>query len=76
MNKYNIFPKDIIDYPEDIAAAIKSLLADTDAEIGEETQKELVDGLYYLRACAENEHNSNYFRVLYAVLAKLSEFYN
>ena len=74
MNDFNILPCDIIDYPEDIASAFKSLLSDED--ITEDTRQSIIDGLYYIRACAENECNHKYFRVLYAVLAKISEKLN
>ena len=50
---------------EDIAEQLIKL---SNLESSEELKRELEDGLYFLKAAAENKYNSNYFRVLYNVL--------
>lgn len=36
--------------------------------------KEVEKGLFYLKVCAENEYNNDYFRVLIRVLNKIMDF--
>ena len=37
-------------------------------------KEEVEKGLYYLKTCAENEYNNDYFRVLIRVLNKIMDF--
>lgn len=37
-------------------------------ETEEETRKQVENALYYIGACAQNEYNANYFRILIDVL--------
>ena len=69
----------MVNYPVDIAAALIDLIGRAE-EVGyngiqdpDVIERYLIDGLYYLRACAENDYNSDYFRVLYSALSKLCE---
>lgn len=45
-----------------------------DMEKFDKLNKEVEKGLYYLKACAENEYNNDYFRVLIRVLNKIMDF--
>jgi hypothetical protein len=70
------YPIDIDEYPNEIAETLLSMIQKhDDIDDMEEIEKELVDGIYYVRTCAENSYNSDYFRVLYSVLAKITENY-
>ena len=44
---------------------------DFDLEYEKELKQQLTDGLYYLKTCAENEHNASYFVALYSVLGTI-----
>ena len=80
----NLYPKDIIEYPDDIAEALLKIIEQFE-DIGQdestaelertEIKNQLIEGLYHIRTIAENEYNIDYFRVLYCTLAKLAEKY-
>lgn len=53
-------------YPEDIVSVLAY-----NANTTVEENKQLEDALYWLKAAAENEHNQDYFRTLYNVIARL-----
>lgn len=73
LNKY---PIDVFEYPDEIAGVLVKMIQEHD-EISdiELIEKELVDGIYHIRTCAENSYNYDYFRILYTVLAKITENY-
>lgn len=45
-----------------------------DMEKFDKLNDEVEKGLFYLKACAENEYNNDYFRVLIRVLNKIIDF--
>ena len=53
-------------YPEDIVSVLSYNTKTTTEE-----NKQLEDALYWLKAAAENDLNSDYFRTLYNTLARL-----
>lgn len=53
-------------YPEDIVSVLSY-----NAKTTTEENKQLEDALYWLKAAAENDLNSDYFRTLYNTLARL-----
>lgn len=50
---------------EEIAEQLIEL---SNLEPSKELRQELGDGLHYLKACAENKYDQDYFRILYNVL--------
>ena len=73
MNEYMRFPEDIQEYPQEIAETLISIIEEyAPLEDKDKITAELENGLYYLRACAENSYNSDYFRVFYSILAKIA----
>lgn len=57
-------------YPEEIA---KRLLQLAGIDASKEIFEELENGVYYVKNCAENGMNKDYFRVLYNVLAEVTQ---
>lgn len=57
-------------YPEEIA---KRLLQLAGIDANGETFEELDDGVHYVKICAENGMNPDFFRVLYNVLAEVTQ---
>lgn len=45
-----------------------------DMEKFDKLKEEVEKGLYYLKACAENSYNNDYFRVLIRTLNKIMDF--
>lgn len=61
-------------YPCEIAEKLIELSKDMDFldyEDSETIKTELENAIYYLKAVAENEYNSEYFRIFYRVLENL-----
>lgn len=57
-------------YPDEISEKLLSLAGiDATGEVFEE----LENAVYYLRTCAENGCNNDYFRIFYNVLCRISE---
>lgn len=56
------------EYPEDIVDAIMY-----DLELPEKWHDDLVNAVYYVKACAENEKNDDSFRALYNMLEAMYE---
>jgi len=69
------FPTDIFEYPEEIADTFINLINE-DIEDKDNYRTALIDGIYYVRTCAENSFNFDYFRVLYNTMAKIAEKYS
>lgn len=70
------FPIDINEYPQEIAETlIKMLKKEDDISEVEEIAilNNLENAIYHIRTCAENSYNSDYFRILYTALAKITE---
>ena len=68
MRDYNkIDPYSYVDV-DDIARALRAASNAPSHIIGE-----LIDAVYYLKACAQNEYNKDYFRILYNVLEDIAE---
>lgn len=68
MRDYNkIDPCSYVDV-DDIARALRDASNAPSHIIGE-----LIDAVYYLKACAQNEYNKDYFRILYNVLEDIAE---
>ena len=64
-------------YPAEIAESIIDLIGRADV-VGyngitdpEVISRELTDAIYYVRACAENRFNNDYWRVFYTALSEL-----
>lgn len=62
-------------YPDEIAENLYNAITDMDwmdyEEEKERVIKELTEALYYLKACAKNEYNADYFRTLYRILENI-----
>ncbi len=58
------------EYPEDIAGALtyKLYRNPVDNDRADEIEKDLINAIEYLKACAENPHNMEGFRALYTAL--------
>ena len=72
------FPTNIVEYPQEISETLIKIITQFNdiSEVEQAAiQNELEDAIYYLRTCAENSYNMDYFRVLYATLAKITENY-
>ena len=54
-------------WPDELAGALTTYTG------RQEDREETENALYYLRACAENEKNNDYFRTLYAIIAEAAE---
>ena len=59
---------------EDRADLILPDCADDDVREFDTLSAEVRECLYYLKACAENKYNHDYFRVLLRVLAKIMDY--
>lgn len=61
--------------PQEIAQRIYELSKDMDfldyEEEKEKELKELEDCIYYLKACAQNQYNAEYFRTFYNALQNI-----
>ena len=57
---------DLLDIPDSVGAE----KMDNFDKLNEQVEL----GLYYLKACAENEYNNDYFRALIRVLNKIMDF--
>ena len=62
-------PTSHYEYPEDIARALCAAVGMTE----ESEIKDCTDALYQLKAIAQNEYNSDFYRTFYAALSKLTE---
>lgn len=64
-------------YPDEIAdALIDASSNDYEKENGITPDRaELIDAIDYIKSCAENEYNSDYFRTLYTALSNLTRYY-
>ena len=73
-------PQDIVEYPDEIASALIELLDNDFDKVSDEVtnihRDDIIEGLYYIRTCAENDHNSSYFRALYNLLALVTQNYD
>ena len=70
------FPADISEYPQEIAETLIQLIEKHEEVDDKDTlTEELENGIYYIRTCAENSYNFDYFRILYSTLAKIAEIY-
>ena len=58
-----------VEFPEDIA----DVLCQLTGVAGEIERQACVDALYQIRATAENPYNSDYYRVFYTVLSRLTD---
>lgn len=62
-------------YPQEIAKQLYELSKDMDyMDYEDEKEKviaELEKALYHLKTVCENEHNKEYFRILYRILEKI-----
>ena len=62
-------------YPQEIAEQLYELSKDMDYMDyefeKEEVIAELEKALYYLKTLCENEHNQEYFRILYRILERI-----
>lgn len=59
---------------EDRADLILPDCADDDMRKFDTLSDEVMESLYYLKACAENSYNADHFRVLLRVLAKTMDY--
>lgn len=65
--------------PETVCEKLLEMVEDMDSHDYDETleqeKDEIIDALYYLRACAENPYNKTMFKTFAALLYTLTETY-
>lgn len=61
-------------YYVDNADITEKLLELADFQDDEQISEELTEALYWLDGAAQNPYNADYFRVLYNMLARITDF--